>query len=195
MATNFTWNELYARAEIRRAKVAGTTTLKEIDRNSLDDWSIAWLNDVEDGTEFFVDGDYYAVWELRQHDESGRVMRIERAVYLDKAQDGILVCLDERMGFGLTLCDDGYDGKIADLLQKEALDCGFPLHHPRKSMTWRELRSALDAIDNEDILDMAVQVDDPLHGCFYSVSSLSPFDGEERASVDNPLSLTVHEEL
>lgn len=70
---------------------------------------------------FDIPDDSWTVW---QHNN-------QKAVYWDKAHNGEIVCLLDRaeLASGLTN-DNTYEQQISEIIQKEAIDAGFPKHHP-----------------------------------------------------------------
>lgn len=89
---------------------------------------------------------------------------------------------------GVWLCNEGL-GVVAD---EDFCSKGVRPKH----MTWRDLLDELTAIKEHAacLLDMRVMIDDHIHGSFYGVSVLSPYDDDAPASFTNPLSLTISNE-
>ena len=163
--------------------------------------------DVRYSSDYFSDiADYEACLEWYEPGDGLMVfMNTEnrmRAVY---HRYGELLCLYDRFGLYCNVdCDNGdwpeSDAAIREILQKEALDEGFPINPPHHTMTWRELKNALKRLP-DDALDLEARVWlAPQDGCkrlivdqdvFPVVTGITAYDQDQPVSNDNPLSLNI----
>ena len=162
---------------------------------------IDWRNDktfpyrdeidcVLSGFDFYEEDDDFVVY---QNDENGMY-----AVYYKLANDGELIslarCFDELFCLTWNKLGDKLQQTIEKAFKDDALGYGFPATHPEMGqyMTWRELRDQLNTIESNVVLDMEVSIDDG-HSGFFKVweRSLSPYDLNQPAGSDNPLSITT----
>jgi hypothetical protein len=113
---------------------------------------------------------------------------------------GVLLCLMRRFCI-YEMVDDslGVNEEIRSILQREAIDYGFPITPPR-SMTWRDVMDSIEGMPDE-VLDMDAQiwlapecgtevwtVDKDMFPC---ITGLRPYDGALPAGKDNPLSFEI----
>lgn len=138
------------------------------------------LQDTNACTEFYEDGDYYALFEELDGDNEDDDLA-KFAVYLKKS--GKLQCLLTDCDVALNLYDSKFGQRRFELYQQIALDAGWPanLNELTQPMTWRALIEKVKSY-GDDALDLPVYVSINKDGDLDTVTSID----EEYMTLSNP---------
>ena len=140
---------------------------------------------------FFEKGDDFLVFHNEDNDQY--------AVYWKLYNGGELRCLNQHFDNlqALRDTDDGFMDEVYEVFRKKAMDAGFPRtwHEIPRGLTWRELIKQLE--EYPELLDEVAYVWTPTDPFVYdddftTIDGIEPYDGDETASAENFLSITLN---
>ena len=152
------------------------------------------LYDVASYTVPAIDGDEFLVYFNDENQQA--------CVYWKLFNGGARICLEQHIDLVMNLLDGKcYDqlfyDEIKQLAAAKADAAGFPRtwHEIPHELTWRELIDQLNR--HPELLDEVAYVWTPVDSTVYyddfsTIYGIEPFDSDNKASTDNPLSITLN---